>query len=150
MLIPIGTKGLSFGLNERYINIYIYIYICVYLSIYMYMYIYVCIYMYMHIYIYVYAYICIYKYIYSKMGWKCQPTKQVILEDVRIPVGNRLGEEGQGFRIAMAGLDGGRLSIGACSLGAAQRCFELSVEYTKERYIYCIYVNAYMYICTYV
>jgi isobutyryl-CoA dehydrogenase len=85
MIVPNGTKGLSFGLNE------------------------------------------------SKMGWKCQPTKQVILEDVRIPLSHRLGEEGQGFRIAMAGLDGGRLNIGACSLGAAQACFESAVQYTKDR-----------------
>lgn len=69
----------------------------------------------------------------KKMGWQVQPTRQVIFEDVRIPAGNRLGDEGQGFKMAMAGLDGGRLSIGACSLGAAQICFELALAYTKER-----------------
>jgi hypothetical protein len=56
----------------------------------------------------------------KKHGWRVQPTRQVILEEVRVPVTNRLGAEGQGFSIAMAGLDGGRLSIAACSLGAAQ------------------------------
>jgi alkylation response protein AidB-like acyl-CoA dehydrogenase len=69
----------------------------------------------------------------KKMGWNCQPTRQVIFEEVRVPVENRLGEEGQGFKMAMAGLDGGRLSIGACSLGAAQACFEIALQYTKER-----------------
>mmetsp|Transcript_31063 Transcript_31063/g.23102 ORF Transcript_31063/g.23102 Transcript_31063/m.23102 type:complete len:417 (+) Transcript_31063:41-1291(+) len=69
----------------------------------------------------------------KKMGWNVQPTRQIIFEDVRIPVANRLGPEGHGFKMAMAGLDGGRLSIGACSLGAAQACFELALQYTKER-----------------
>jgi len=69
----------------------------------------------------------------KKMGWKVQPTRQVIFEDVRVPVSNRLGSEGQGFKMAMAGLDGGRLSIAACSLGAAQECFELALAYSKER-----------------
>ncbi len=69
----------------------------------------------------------------KKMGWKVQPTKQVIFEDCRIPRSNLLGEEGNGFTMAMAGLDGGRLSIGACSLGAAQACFELALDYVKER-----------------
>ena len=69
----------------------------------------------------------------KKMGWKVQPTKQVTFEDVRIPAANLLGQEGQGFKMAMAGLDGGRLSIGACSLGAAQVCFELALAYAKER-----------------
>mmetsp|Transcript_8480 Transcript_8480/g.18512 ORF Transcript_8480/g.18512 Transcript_8480/m.18512 type:complete len:363 (+) Transcript_8480:71-1159(+) len=69
----------------------------------------------------------------EKMGWNVQPTRQVIMEDVRVPVGNRLGAEGEGFKIAMSGLDGGRLSIGACSLGAAQACFEIALKYTKER-----------------
>lgn len=69
----------------------------------------------------------------KKMGWNCQPTRQIMFEDVRVPVANRLGAEGQGFKMAMAGLDGGRLSIGACSLGAAQACFELALAYSKER-----------------
>ena len=69
----------------------------------------------------------------KKMGWKCQPTRQVILEDVRVSAENFLGTEGQGFKMAMAGLDGGRLSIGACSLGAAQASFELALAYAKER-----------------
>jgi len=84
-LIEKGTKGLSFGANER------------------------------------------------KMGWHTQPTRQVIMEDVRIPAGNMLGEEGAGFRIAMTGLDGGRLNIGACSLGGAQSAFEKACAYMHER-----------------
>ena len=68
-----------------------------------------------------------------KMGWNAQPTRQVILEQARIPVVNRIGEEGQGFRIAMAGLDGGRLKIGACSLGGAQSAIDKSVAYMKDR-----------------
>lgn len=69
----------------------------------------------------------------KKLGWKVQPTRQVIFENVRIPAANRLGNVGQGFRMAMAGLDGGRLNIGSCSLGAAQACFEMAVNYVKER-----------------
>ncbi|MDG5487049.1 acyl-CoA dehydrogenase family protein [Sphingomonas sp. BGYR3] len=68
-----------------------------------------------------------------KLGWHSQPTRQVILEDVRVPVENLVGAEGQGFRIAMMGLDGGRLNIGACSLGGAQRCLDESVAYVKDR-----------------
>ncbi|WP_119396616.1 isobutyryl-CoA dehydrogenase [Pannonibacter phragmitetus] len=68
-----------------------------------------------------------------KLGWKSQPTAQVIFEDCRIPAANRIGEEGEGFRFAMAGLDGGRLNIGACSLGAAQTCLERSIAYMKDR-----------------
>ena len=68
-----------------------------------------------------------------KLGWKSQPTAQVNFSDCRVPVANRIGEEGQGFSIAMAGLDGGRLNIGACSLGAAQSCLERSIGYLKER-----------------
>jgi alkylation response protein AidB-like acyl-CoA dehydrogenase len=67
------------------------------------------------------------------MGWKVQPTRQVMFENVKVPVGNRLGSEGLGFKMAMAGLDGGRLSIAACSLGAAQASFEIALAYTKER-----------------
>jgi alkylation response protein AidB-like acyl-CoA dehydrogenase len=69
----------------------------------------------------------------NKMGWKVQPTRQISFEDVRVPANHRLGAEGQGFQIAMTGLDGGRLSIGACSLGAAQACIERAVTYSKER-----------------
>jgi len=68
-----------------------------------------------------------------KLGWHSQPTAMVNFEDVRVPVENRVGEEGQGFRIAMAGLDGGRLNIGACSLGGAQRCIDETIRYAKER-----------------
>ena len=68
-----------------------------------------------------------------KLGWHSQPTAQLILEDVLVPVENRLGEEGEGFKIAMSGLDGGRLNIGACSLGGAQRCLDESIAYTKDR-----------------
>jgi len=68
-----------------------------------------------------------------KMGWNAQPTRQVIMEGVRIPVGNLLGAEGQGFKIAMSGLDGGRLNIGACSLGGAQSALEKSIAYMGDR-----------------
>ena len=69
----------------------------------------------------------------EKMGWRSQPTTSVILDQVRIPVENRLGEEGQGFKIAMTGLDGGRLSIAACSLGGAQACLDMALQYAGER-----------------
>ena len=69
----------------------------------------------------------------KKLGWHSQPTAQVNFDNVRVPAENRVGEEGEGFRIAMAGLDGGRLNIGACSLGGAQRCLDEAVSYTKER-----------------
>jgi len=69
----------------------------------------------------------------KKLGWHSQPTAQVNFDAVRVPVANRIGAEGEGFRIAMAGLDGGRLNIGACSLGGAQRCLDEAVAYTKER-----------------
>src|SRR5690606_34685800 len=68
-----------------------------------------------------------------KLGWHSQATAMVNFEDARVPVANRVGEEGQGFAIAMAGLDGGRLNIGACSLGGAQRCFDEALGYVKER-----------------
>jgi len=68
-----------------------------------------------------------------KLGWNASPTAQVHFDNVRVPVENRVGDEGEGFRIAMAGLDGGRLNIGACSLGGAQRCLDEAVNYTKER-----------------
>lgn len=68
-----------------------------------------------------------------KLGWNASPTAQVIFEDARVPAENRVGAEGDGFRFAMAGLDGGRLNIGACSLGGAQRCLDEAIAYTKER-----------------
>jgi alkylation response protein AidB-like acyl-CoA dehydrogenase len=68
-----------------------------------------------------------------KMGWNAQPTRQVILQGVRVPAANRLGQEGDGFRIAMAGLDGGRLNIAACALGGAQAALEKTLAYMAER-----------------
>jgi butyryl-CoA dehydrogenase len=68
-----------------------------------------------------------------KMGWNAQPTRSVIFENVRVPVANRIGEEGIGFKIAMSGLDGGRLNIAACSLGGAQSALDKSLSYLKER-----------------
>jgi alkylation response protein AidB-like acyl-CoA dehydrogenase len=72
----------------------------------------------------------------KKMGWNAQPTRQVIFEDARVPVANRLGEEGAGFRIAMAGLDGGRLNIGACSLGGAQAALDRTLDYVRARHAF--------------
>ena len=69
----------------------------------------------------------------AKMGWNAQPTRSVIFEGARVPVDNRLGAEGDGFRIAMAGLDGGRLNIAACSLGGAQAALDRTVAYMAER-----------------
>jgi alkylation response protein AidB-like acyl-CoA dehydrogenase len=69
----------------------------------------------------------------KKMGWHAQPTRQVFFEGVRVPVGNLLGQEGDGFGIAMSGLDGGRINIGACSLGGGQAAFDKSVAYLKQR-----------------
>ena len=68
-----------------------------------------------------------------KMGWNCQPTRQVVMEDVRVPASARLGAEGDGFKIAMAGLDGGRLNISACSLGGAQAALDKAIGYASER-----------------
>lgn len=68
-----------------------------------------------------------------KMGWHAQPTAQVILEDARVPVTNRIGEEGIGFTIAMRGLNGGRLNIASCSLGGARAALEKSIEYLRTR-----------------
>jgi hypothetical protein len=85
VLVEKGTKGLSFGANER------------------------------------------------KMGWNSQPTAIVAFEDCRIPVANRVGEEGEGFRFAMMGLDGGRLNIAACSLGAAGAALKAALDYANER-----------------
>jgi len=69
----------------------------------------------------------------EKMGWKAQPTRMITFEDVRVPVANRLGAEGQGFAIAMEGLDGGRINIATCSIGTAQRALEDATAYTQER-----------------
>ena len=69
----------------------------------------------------------------KKMGWNSQPTRQVIFEDVRIPASRRVGAEGDGFRFAMAGLDGGRLNIAACSLGGMQDALNRALTYVKER-----------------
>ncbi|WNV09547.1 isobutyryl-CoA dehydrogenase [Tardiphaga sp. 709] len=68
-----------------------------------------------------------------KMGWNAQSTRAVIFENCRVPIANRLGDEGIGFKIAMAGLDGGRLNIAACSLGGAQSALDKSLSYMKER-----------------
>jgi len=68
-----------------------------------------------------------------KMGWNAQPTHAVGFENCAVPAGNLLGREGAGFKIAMAGLDGGRLNIGACSLGAAQSALERTIAYMRDR-----------------
>jgi len=85
LVVPDGTKGLSFGKNE------------------------------------------------NKMGWRAQPTAIVNFEDCRVPVGNRVGPEGEGFKYAMKGLDGGRLNIAACALGGAQDALDRALGYVKER-----------------
>ncbi|MFT4916712.1 MAG: alkylation response protein AidB-like acyl-CoA dehydrogenase, partial [Yoonia sp.] len=69
----------------------------------------------------------------DKMGWRSQPTRQVQLDDCNIPSTGLLGEEGKGFTYAMMGLDGGRLNIAACSLGAAQAALDQTVKYMGER-----------------
>ncbi|MFD6104298.1 acyl-CoA dehydrogenase family protein [Nocardia salmonicida] len=71
-----------------------------------------------------------------KMGWNAQPTRQVLLDGARVPVANRLGEEGEGFSIAMNGLNGGRLNIAACSLGGAQAALDKTVRYLTERHAF--------------
>ena len=68
-----------------------------------------------------------------KMGWNSQPTAMVLFDDCRVPAGNLIGAEGDGFKIAMAGLDGGRINIGACSIGAARACLDASRNYMGER-----------------
>ncbi len=85
VLVPEGTKGLSFGKNEE------------------------------------------------KMGWRAQPTAIVNFEDCRVPVDSRVGPEGEGFKYAMKGLDGGRLNIAACALGGAQDALDRALGYVKER-----------------
>lgn len=69
----------------------------------------------------------------KKMGWHAQPTRQVIFDNVHVPVGNRLGEEGDGFGVAMSALNGGRLNMGACSIGGGQFALDRSIEYLKSR-----------------
>jgi alkylation response protein AidB-like acyl-CoA dehydrogenase len=69
----------------------------------------------------------------KKMGWNAQPTRAVILDGARVPAANRLGSEGKGFGIALAGLDGGRLNIAACSLGGAQTALDKAIAYMAER-----------------
>lgn len=68
-----------------------------------------------------------------KLGWNSQPTAQVMFDNCRVPVANRIGAEGEGFRIAMAGLDGGRINIGACSVGTARSALDEALSYSKER-----------------
>ncbi len=68
-----------------------------------------------------------------KMGWNSQPTRTITFENVRVPVANRLGGEGEGFKIAMKGLDGGRINIATCSLGAAQAALNAAQSYLHER-----------------
>ncbi len=68
-----------------------------------------------------------------KMGWNAQPTRMIAFDNVRVPIANRLGEEGQGFKIAMEGLDGGRINIATCSVGTAQQALEDAAAYVKER-----------------
>ncbi|MCZ6830200.1 MAG: acyl-CoA dehydrogenase family protein [Gammaproteobacteria bacterium] len=69
----------------------------------------------------------------EKMGWNAQPTRTINFDNVRVPVGNRLGSEGQGFAIAMEGLDGGRINIATCSIGTAQQALEEAAAYVQER-----------------
>jgi alkylation response protein AidB-like acyl-CoA dehydrogenase len=69
----------------------------------------------------------------EKMGWNSQPTRTVIFEDVVVPAANMLGTEGQGFKIAMTGLDGGRINIATCSIGTAQAAIEATIDYVKDR-----------------
>jgi alkylation response protein AidB-like acyl-CoA dehydrogenase len=69
----------------------------------------------------------------KKLGWKSQPTAMVIFENCRVPAANLLGHEGDGFRMAMMGLDGGRLNIAACSIGGAQFCLDRTIEYMRDR-----------------
>jgi len=69
----------------------------------------------------------------KKLGWKSQPTAMAMFENAKVPVANRVGAEGEGFKIAMAGLDSGRLNIAACSIGGAQFCLDRTIEYMRER-----------------
>src|ERR1044072_4768991 len=69
----------------------------------------------------------------KKLGWKSQPTAMVMFENCRVPVANLIGKEGDGFKIAMMGLDGGRVNIAACSIGGAQFCLDRTIEYMRDR-----------------
>ncbi len=72
----------------------------------------------------------------KKMGWNAQPTRQVIFDEVRVPASALLGVEGQGFKIAMSALNGGRINIAACSLGGAQWALDRAVKYVHERFTF--------------
>jgi len=72
----------------------------------------------------------------KKMGWNAQPTSMVYFENARVPVANRIGSEGEGFQFAMAGLDGGRINIAACSLGAAQTAFDKAITHMHDRHAF--------------
>lgn len=78
----------------------------------------------------------------AKMGWNAQPTRQVVFDDVRVPAGNLLGAEGDGFKIAMSGLNGGRLNIAASSLGGAQTALDKTLGYMSEREAFGASLNA--------
>ncbi|EGQ9164006.1 TPA: acyl-CoA dehydrogenase family protein [Vibrio parahaemolyticus] len=69
----------------------------------------------------------------AKMGWNCQPTRMITFENVRIPADYLLGEEGEGFKFAMLGLDGGRINIATCSVGTAQQALNEAKQYMTER-----------------
>lgn len=69
----------------------------------------------------------------EKLGWNSHPTLMVMMEDVKVPKENLLGKRGQGFKIALSGLDGGRLNIASCSIGGAAKCLDIAVEYIKGR-----------------
>ncbi|HHF0543899.1 TPA: acyl-CoA dehydrogenase family protein [Vibrio diabolicus] len=69
----------------------------------------------------------------AKMGWNCQPTRMITFENVRIPADYLLGEEGEGFKFAMLGLDGGRINIATCSVGTAQQALNEAKQYMNER-----------------
>ncbi len=71
-----------------------------------------------------------------KMGWNSQPTAAVIFADCIVPTENRLGREGEGFRLAMMGLDGGRINIAACSLGGARACLDIALAYVRQRHAF--------------
>ena len=69
----------------------------------------------------------------DKLGWNAQPTRQITFDNVRVPIENLLGKEGEGFSIAMKGLDGGRINIATCSIGTAQQALNSAIIYMKER-----------------
>ncbi len=69
----------------------------------------------------------------EKLGWNAQPTRQITFDNVKVPVGNLLGNEGEGFSMAMKGLDGGRINIATCSIGTAQQALNSAMEYMQER-----------------